>query len=78
MPQQQEDETRVRATIKCPCCGDVGAEADEHGLFVDGQSLICGCAGWLSVTEDDAWVNNGGEPCPPEAKCQEPDERERR
>lgn len=50
--------------IECPCCGDDGAVSDSAGLFFDGQPLICGCRGWVSVDEDGAaWINNGDEPC---------------
>ncbi len=51
--------------LECPCCGDDGAEPDTDGLFHDGQLLICGCVGSVSVDEDgDVWINNGDEPCP--------------
>ncbi len=58
--------------LECPCCGCEGAESDVDGMFFDGQPLICGCAGHVSVgdPDDGAWINNGDEPCPPEAKCQ--------
>ena len=61
--------------LECPCCGDDGAMADPStGYFTDGQPLICGCAGWVSVVsdhhgDDGVWINNGDEPCPPHAKC---------
>ena len=55
--------------LECPCCGDDGAIPDADGYFVDGQPLICGCSGWVSVGEDDVWINNGDEPCPAGAKC---------
>ena len=46
------------STVECSCCGDVGAYANEEDLFEDGQSLICGCHGWVVVEEDgDIWVN---------------------
>ena len=51
-------------TLECPCCGDDGAES-PYGLFYDGQELICGCPGWVSVDEDgDVWINNGDDVCP--------------
>jgi hypothetical protein len=57
--------------LECPCCGDDGAASDGEGSFYDGQSLICGCSGWVSVGEDleDVWINNGDDPCPDGAKC---------
>ena len=49
--------------LECPCCGDEGAESLD-GLFLDGQPLICGCPGQVSIDEDDgAWINNGDAPC---------------
>ena len=53
--------------LECPCCGDDGAAADGEGWFFDGQPLICGCSGWVSVNadeDDDPWINNGDAPCP--------------
>ena len=52
-------------TLECPCCGCEGAESDDKGRFHDGQALICGCPGWVSVDSDDgqAWINNGDDPC---------------
>jgi hypothetical protein len=38
--------------IECPCCGDVGAEADKDGYFFDGQDLVCGCAGGVSCDSE--------------------------
>lgn len=59
-----------QTTLECPCCGDDGAVSDDCGMFFDGQRLICGCAGHVSVSEDDdAWINNGDGPCPATAKC---------
>lgn len=55
--------------LECPCCGDDGAESDGEGCFYDGQALICGCPGLVSVDADDSddpWINSGDEPC---AKC---------
>ena len=44
--------------LECPCCGDDGAVSDAAGFFHDGQPLICGCSGCVSVDEDgDAWIN---------------------
>jgi hypothetical protein len=57
--------------LECPCCGDDGAQSDADGYFMDGQTLICGCSGWVSVSADDRpWINNGDQPCPAHAKCQ--------
>lgn len=61
------DLTSEGSSLECQCCGDVGAEADRDGLFSDGQKLTCGCPGWVSVAEDDAWIVNGDLPC---AKCE--------
>ncbi len=51
--------------LECPCCGDDGAVSDGEGCFFDGQALICGCPGLVSVDSDgdDPWVNNGDAPC---------------
>jgi len=55
--------------LECPCCGDDGSESDSDGLFYDGQALICGCPGLVSVDEDgDYWINNFDAPC---QKCEE-------
>jgi hypothetical protein len=63
--------------LECDCCGDVGAYPDANGCYSDGQELICGCPGWVSIddagadpAEHAAWINNDWEPCP---KC-EPEE----
>ena len=56
-----------RTYLECPCCGCEGAESQHDGLFSDGQALICGCPGWVSVDEDEAWINNGDLPC---RKCE--------
>jgi hypothetical protein len=54
--------------LECPCCGDNGAASDGEGCFWDGQLLICGCPGWVSVDEDgEAWINSGDAPC---VKCE--------
>jgi hypothetical protein len=59
------EQRTARETLECPCCGDDGAVADADGLFHDGQALICGCNGLVSVDEDDGpWINNLDEPCP--------------
>lgn len=58
--------------LECPCCGDTGAVADRDGCFEDGQSLICGCPGQVSVdSEEPAWINNGDDPC---QKCKSADD----
>jgi hypothetical protein len=57
--------------LECPCCGDDGALSDAEGYFADGQPLICGCAGSVSVDEDGCWINISDDPCPPGAKCHE-------
>lgn len=50
--------------LECPCCGDDGAVSDEEGYFIDGQGLICGCNGWVSVDHvDPPWINNGDDEC---------------
>lgn len=50
--------------LECPCCGDDGAVSDIEGWFIDGQQLICGCSGWVSVDEDGhCWINNGDDDC---------------
>lgn len=57
--------------LECPCCGDDGAESDVDGYFHDEQALICGCSGHVCVEEDgNVWINNGDEPCGPNAICQ--------
>lgn len=57
---------RSEMYLECPCCGDDGAVSDSKGLFVDGQALICGCPGWVSVDsegDDDPYINNGDAEC---------------
>jgi len=55
-------------TLECSCCGDDGAVADKDGNFYDGQPLICGCPGMVSVDEDgDVWINNFDAHC---EKCE--------
>lgn len=56
--------------LECPCCGDDGAVSDADNLFADGQGLICGCAGHVSVdSETDAWISMSDLVCLPGAKC---------
>lgn len=44
--------------LECPTCGYEGAQSDKDGYFFDGQPLICGCHGLVSVDEDgDTWIN---------------------
>lgn len=38
-----------RTELECHCCGDVGAVSDAHGLYADGQGLVCGCDGHVSL-----------------------------
>lgn len=60
--------------LECPCCGDNGAASDGEGCFIDGQTLICGCPGWVSVDSDgdeDPYINNGDAPC---LKCEARDD----
>ena len=40
-------------TLECPCCGDDAAV----GEVSDGDALICGCPGWVTVDEGDAYVS---------------------
>lgn len=49
--------------LECPCCGDVGAESDLNGHYYDGQPLVCGCDGCVSVDEDDVYINADGCEC---------------
>ena len=39
--------------IECPCCGDVGAEADDEGMFMDGQALVCGFEGHVTCDTEE-------------------------
>lgn len=51
----------VETEIECPQCGDVGAVADSGGFFYDGQALVCGCHGQVSMcaeTEPDIVIFN--------------------
>jgi hypothetical protein len=54
----------IIAILECPCCGDDGAISDGSGLFYDGQVLCCGCKGWVTVDEDDVWINVWDCDCP--------------
>lgn len=61
---------QIERLYQCRRCrherGDNGAASDGEGCFYDGQALICGCPGWVSVDADgdeDPWINNGDEPC---------------
>lgn len=47
----------TRSEIECPCCGGVGAVPDRDGLFYEGQSTLCGCAGLVRVEEGSVWVD---------------------
>ena len=48
----------IRLTLECPSCGDEGAVSDAEGMFTEGQPLICGCLGSVSVDEDDGpWIS---------------------
>lgn len=59
----------TESLLECPCCGGDGAESVD-GEFHDGQALICGCPGWVSIDPDDGpWINNGDARC---QKCEEP------
>ena len=59
-----------RETLECPCCGDEGAVADDRGEFFDGQPLVCGCPGHVTLDgESEPWINNGDSPCP---RCSQP------
>jgi hypothetical protein len=54
--------------LECDCCGDAGAYPDADGLYGDGQELVCGCPGWVSIDDVDeppvAWINDDSdEPC---------------
>lgn len=53
--------------LVCPCCGEEGAEANGVDLwFYDGQPLICGCPGWVSVcVDEDPYICiDDSVPCP--------------
>ena len=52
--------------LECPCCGEVGAYPNAHGLYYDEQDLVCGCLGLVTVDEDGAvYISiNDADPCP--------------
>ena len=54
--------------LECECCGWTAAE----GLCEDGDDLLCGCAGHISLdSETGPCVSLDGEDCPPHAQCRE-------
>jgi hypothetical protein len=71
MPDTPRELTKARGgevvELECPCCGDVAAE----GEVTDGQALLCGCNGYVSVdAEEPAWVAiSEVDECPPHALC---------
>lgn len=45
-------------TMECPCCGYDAAHGMKGELVSDGQELLCGCKGWISVdSESEPSVN---------------------
>jgi len=55
------DVTSKQTGIECPCCGAIGAISDKDGLFSDGQPLVCGCKGMVSLdaeTEPDINIDD--------------------
>lgn len=46
-----------RNHLDCPCCGDVGALPDEMDWWVDGQDLVCGCNGHVSVDRKSVGIS---------------------
>ena len=48
-----------RDWVDCTCCGAVAGYDNEHGEFIDGTLLLCGCDGYLIVDEDgvDAYAD---------------------
>ena len=60
--------------LECPCCGGEGAYPDKDGLYHDGQSVVCGCPGMVSIDEDDGpWINiDADRPC---ERCNPPSRR---
>lgn len=49
-------------TLECPCCGDVGA----RGIVNDGDALLCGCPGQVSLdAETEPYINSGEDECVP-------------
>ena len=61
-PPQPTDETDDAMNLECPCCGDVAAE----GIVNDGDPLICGCNGQVSLdAESPPYISCWDEePCP--------------
>jgi hypothetical protein len=56
--------------LECPCCGDVGAEPHTDGDYYDGDPLLCGCNGSVSLDEEGAWIRiSDCEECGPDALC---------
>ena len=55
--------------LECPCCGDTAAV----GLVLDGQALLCGCAGIVSMDaeSDPEILIFDDDECPPSARCRE-------
>jgi len=50
--------------LECTCCGDVGAVPDEDGCYHDGQPLVCGCDGHVSMdAESPPYVSAHDCPC---------------
>ncbi len=45
------------------------AATSEQGEYYDGQPLICGCSGNVSVDGEETWINTGNEECPETASC---------
>lgn len=46
-------QVREPAYLDCPCCGDEGAVSwRKNGMFHEGQRLICGCDGSVSIDDD--------------------------
>lgn len=58
--------------IECPCCGWAAAISDNENSIYDGQPLLCGCAGWMSVDTEtlDVVIDETTE-CPPNARCKD-------
>jgi len=64
LAEQLDEHGACDSDLECPCCGDVGAVPDAAGYYTDGQCLVCGCPGWVSIDLDNtAWINSGDEPC---------------
>ena len=60
--------------MECPCCGTIAAEANERGLFYDGQPVTCGCATCVSGDVDGMDIEMPEDECPPNARCHDPDD----